>query len=220
MNQILHSLALTAAEAVPLKRAALGAARIAADSGKAKLSQQLTERARMYNRVARRRSTRNAAPLPVPDVKDMAPVKPLDGTFRAVMAELARTGGLADWRIVGSAAPDDQPFRPLIARMEGNAIQYMQPAPPPVAEPKKAKAKAKESAPKKAKATESAPGKVQQTNIADMPEGTRELVKEAKDAGRVSKEWTEVKTVEWDGSKVRIFARLLGKSVRYGIVPA
>lgn len=220
MEKIVHPLPLTAAEAMPLKRAAFGAARIAADGGKAELSERLTARARMYNRVARRRSTRNATPLPVPDVKGMVPVKPTDGTFRAVVAELGRTGGLADWRIVGSAAPDDQPFRPLIARMEGDTIQYMQPAPPPVAGPKKAK----ESAPKKATASkkkgkESAL-KVQATKIADLPEDVRKMAKIAKDKGLVSSDWTPLGAIDWDGQTVQVFMRITGRVTRYGIAAA
>ncbi|MEV5264785.1 hypothetical protein [Streptomyces werraensis] len=225
MEKILHPLPLTAAEAVPLKHAAFGAARIATQGGKAELSERLMARARMYNRVARRRSTRNAAPLPVPDVKTMVPVKPTDGTFRAVVAELGRTGGLADWRIVGSAAPDDQPFRPLIARMEGDAIQYMQPAPPPVTTPKKAKKEVKESVPKKA-AKESAPKKskaapvVQATKIADLPEQVRELAKVAKEKGLVGAEWTSLGALDWDGQMVQVFVRVTGRVTRYGIAAA
>lgn len=211
MNVITHSLALTAHEARPLKHAALGAARIAADAGNGDLSDKIMARARTYNRVARREGGKGTPALPVPDVKTMQDTRPLDAAMLAIVAELARMGRLAEWRIVGSTDADDKPFRPLIARQDGDSVRFMRPADPTPATP----VKAKKTEPVKAKKTE--PGKVQQTNIADMPEGTRELVKAAKDAGQVSKEWTEIKTVEWDGAKVRIFARLLGKSVRYGI---
>ncbi|WP_329271847.1 hypothetical protein [Streptomyces sp. NBC_01451] len=125
MNVITHSSPLGPTEAVDLKHAAIGAARIALESGDADMSEKLMTRAREFNRAARR--TGKEA-IPVPAVKEMRTVKAaeLQESFKAVIRELARMGKLSDWRIVGEANADDESFRPLCARLVGKAVRYME----------------------------------------------------------------------------------------------
>lgn len=134
MNVITLSSPLGPTEAADLKHAAIGAARIALESGDADMSEKLMTRARQYNRAARRKG-REA--IPVPAVKDMQTVKSehIQAPFKAVVKELARMGKLSEWRVVGEANADGEEFRPLCARKVGNSVRYMElPLPEPVKE--------------------------------------------------------------------------------------
>lgn len=115
-----HASPLTAHEALPLKHAALGAARKAGDT---ELGAGLMDFARHYNRVVRR-SKRPALSIPGPG--ELSTVRASDvSLFTKVMArELASMGGLAEWRIIGVVESEGETFRPLLARKVGNSVRY------------------------------------------------------------------------------------------------
>lgn len=215
----------TAHESAPLKHAAIGAARSATESGKAALAARLMERAREYNRTIRREHRASivarksgekftpAPPLPIPEPEKMTDVRLADvkdTVLIEIVKELARMGKLSDWRIVGTASGTGQPFRPLVARKDGEKIRYMAvPAP----EPEK-----KRPAPaSKKKQPDSARPKVEPTKVADLPEEVRAMALAAKEAGSVGSEWSPLGSIVWDGQDVKVFARTHGRSLRYGI---
>lgn len=132
---------LTAHEALRLKHAALGAARVANDAGDTEMGARLIDRARDYNRTARQEHRRKVSALksgtayvptsalPVPAVKDMQTVKAaeLQEPVKLIVREMARVGQLSEWTIIGSANSDGAEFQPLCARKVGNSIRYMEP---------------------------------------------------------------------------------------------
>ncbi|MEW1922213.1 hypothetical protein [Streptomyces sp. NPDC088360] len=132
---------LTAHEALRLKHAAMGAARVASEAGNPELSTRLMERARDYNRPVRQENRRKVAALksgaeyvptpalPVPAVKDMQTVKAaaLQEPVKLVAREMARMGLLSEWTIIGEANSEHGEFQPLCARMVGKSVRYMEP---------------------------------------------------------------------------------------------
>ncbi|MFE5853175.1 hypothetical protein ACFQ61_08135 [Streptomyces sp. NPDC056500] len=130
----------TAHEALRLKHAALGAARVAAEAGNADMSSRLMVAAREYNRTVRQEHRRKVAatqsgqpyePAPaltVPAVKDRQTVKAAEvkEPIKLIARELARLDALTEWTIVGEANSPDTQFRPLCARKVGNSVRYME----------------------------------------------------------------------------------------------
>ncbi|MGW1180201.1 hypothetical protein [Streptomyces drozdowiczii] len=132
---------LTAHEALRLKHAAMGAARVANDSGNTEMGSRLIDRARDYNRTARQEHRRRVSALksgaayaptpalPVPAVKDMQTVKAaeLQEPIKLIAREMARMGLLSEWTILGEANSEGADFQPLCARMVGKSVRYMEP---------------------------------------------------------------------------------------------
>ncbi|MEV8399275.1 hypothetical protein [Streptomyces niveus] len=132
---------LTAHEALRLKHAAMGAARVANDAGDTEMGSRLIDRARDYNRTARQEHRRKVSALksgaayvptpalPVPAVKDMQTVKAAEvqESVKLVVREMARMGQLSEWTIIGESNSQGAEFQPLCARKVGNSVRYMEP---------------------------------------------------------------------------------------------
>ncbi|WNI17667.1 hypothetical protein [Actinacidiphila sp. ITFR-21] len=127
-NVITHSSPLTSHEALPLKHAAIGAARVANEAGDADLGARLMVHARHLNRVVRRGNRSDTPALAVPAVKDMQTVKAseLQEHVKLTTREMARMNLLTEWTIIGEANSENEDFRPLCARKVGNSVRYME----------------------------------------------------------------------------------------------
>ncbi|MFJ3270958.1 hypothetical protein [Streptomyces sp. NPDC086776] len=219
----------TRASAGHVYAAAWGAARKAESAGKKKLAGELTTLARTFRSIGRYGP--ESHPINAFGIEPVTAAE-VPQPFAALAREIAAMGAWqGDSMLVGFIPRSDGGGRRLYAKAHGKLVRYSaEPDVLPKAERQAAEhaahAKAveaekqrlgKRKEEKAAKAVKESAPEVQPTKVADLPDEVRHLAKVLRDKDLLQTEWTPLGAIEWDGQDVRMFARLVGKVVRYGI---